>query len=78
MDANLLKATGTGEESRRGGLSPGTPFSLLEGPEVWSPSVTGTARDGVLSTCQQKHLYANAKQALVRLITTDPIERVPT
>lgn len=54
-----------------------TPFPLLEGPEVWSPSVLGMVRDGVFSTCQQEHLYANAKQALVRLITADPIESVP-
>ncbi len=59
------------------GGPPEIPFPLLKGPEVWSPSVMGMARDGVFSTCQQVHLYANAKQALVRLITADPIEYVP-
>lgn len=40
---------------------------------MWSPSVMGMARDGVFSTCQQEHLYANAKQALVRLIRQIPL-----
>lgn len=77
MGANLLKATGTGVGEPQRGLPPGTPFPLLEGVEVWSPSVLGMVRDGVFSTCQREHLYANAKQALVRLIVADPIECVP-
>lgn len=82
MGANLLKANGHGGGQPQSGLvsaeGPLGPLSpLLEGPEVWSPSVMGTARDGVFSTCQREHLYANAKQALVRLITADPIECVP-